>query len=87
MSNEMKAKKPITQWLTRKEVRLVQIRKQIIYCGNCNAELPTAQAYEAKFCSQCGCPIDWYNFMTYPAEFVKLLPSILEEKNESKAKE
>lgn len=75
MMSENKSFKPITCRQTRQEIRLVQIRKEIIFCSSCNAEIQASQEHKPKFCAECGAPIDWKNFFWYPEEVVKLLPA------------
>ena len=75
---ENKSHKPLTCTKIRQEIKLVQVRKQVIYCSSCNAEIQASQSYQPKFCSKCGAPIDWKNFFWYPEEVVKILPATQE---------
>ena len=72
---ENKSHKPLTCTKTRQEVKLVQVKKQLIFCSSCNSEIYASQSYQPKFCAQCGAPIDWKNFFWYPEEVVKILPA------------
>ena len=75
---ENKSHKPLTCTKIRQDIKLVQVRKQVIYCSSCNAEIQASQSYQPKFCAECGVSIAWKNFFWYPEEVVKILPATQE---------
>lgn len=72
---ENKSHKPLTCTKIRQEMKLVQVKKQVLFCSSGNAEIHAYQSYQPKFCAEYGAPIDWKNFFWYPEEVVKILPA------------